>query len=381
MRRGFLFLIRMNKSFRIGHLCTTLSFGGLEMNVLRLAGWMNERGHFNCIIGREKSPMLHHARDASLTIEAINPSIKYFDIFSAQRLHNIIDRHRLDCLLIHSSSDINLAVLAKRRSRNDVKLIYIQHMQIGMGKKDWLHTWEYQQLHAWVTPLQMLRENVLRFTRMKPDRIHIIPFGIDLSQFKTDAVSKTDARRRLALPPDAFICGVVGRLDYGKGQEHLIRAISLLKAQGIDVHALIVGDATKEEKQNYGQHLVALVRSLDLADRIHFHPFEKDIVSAYSTMDIFCLTSISETYGMVTIEAMAMQLPIVATNSAGTPGIIHDGVNGLLIPPQNTEALAEAIVTMKAQPKIAREYSIRARTDVEERFTYTRQCEMLEEIL
>lgn len=347
------------------------------MNVIRLARWMNGRGHRNVILCRRDSPLYSHAGKENLRCRMVNPSVKYFDFFEARRLKKIVAEERLDVLCIHSSKDINPAVVTRHFFSPQTKLLYIQHMQLGIEKKDLLHTWEFNTLDGWISPLPFLRENVLRFTRMKSDRIHVIPFGIDLAQYSSK-LKKEEVRAYYGLPAHDFVCGVVGRIDYGKGQEYLIRAIAFLKARSVIIHGLIVGAATADEARWYEEKLHALCHELGVSELIHFHPFDREVTHAYTAMNLFCLTSISETYGMVTIEAMAMRLPIIATNSAGTPDIIQDGENGLLVPPQNEEALAHAILKIKSDSAFAENLSTRARKDVEEKFTHTRQCELME---
>ncbi len=351
------------------------------MNVIRLAQWMNEQGHTSIIIGRDDTPLIQLAKEKGIPAETINPSLKYFDVLTALRLAKILMRYHSDVLCIHPASDINLCVIAKIFSTENIKLMYVQHMQVGVNKKDWFHSWEYKHLDAWITPLPSMWENVLRFTRMNPSRVYIIPFGIDLRIFSPNRISKLHARDQYGIPRDVFVAGVVGRLDYGKGQEYLIRAIGLLKKKNIFVHALIVGDETRGESQMYGEKLRTLINEFGLQEQIQIHPFSSDIAYAYAAMDVFCLTSISETYGMVTLEAMAMQLPIIATNSAGTPDIIQDDVNGLLVPPQNVEALADAILRLYSDHDLSMKIAMQARKDVEEKFTHLKQCELLEECI
>ena len=371
----------MKKFFRIGHLCTTNSFGGLEMNVIHLARWMNERGHANLVFCRKASPLFENARSSDLHFRTIDPSMRYFDFFSAKKLGNMIVEERLDAIFIHTSMDINLGVIAKRFFSRRTALVYVQHMQIGMKKKDMLHTWQYRHLDAWLAPLLLMKRNVLENTNIDARRIHVVPLGIDLSKFQPHAQSKDAVRQQYGIPFDAYVCGVIGRLDYGKGQEYFIRAIAALKEKGIIVHGLIVGDATKESTNAYRDELERIVREEKIGGLIHFHPFEKNIARAMTVLDVFCLTSISETYGMVTIEAMAMQLPIIATNSAGTPEIIQQERNGLLVAPQQVQALAQAILRLHDDRAFAAQLAMQARGDAEKYFSHEKQCASVEDIL
>lgn len=371
----------MRTHFLLIHLSTSHSLGGAELNVLNIAQWLNERGHKNIIIASEGSPLSKHASDRGLHTEVIHQRRKYINVKSVGELSRFIKRTQPYVIFIHSSRDILTVVLAKILSRQAVILIYLQHMQIGVKKKDLYHNWLYKHLDVWIAPLPYLKKNVLHFTNIDEACICEIPFGIEIDRFNPDVYSKHEARKRFNLPPDAFIAGIIGRLDYGKGQEYLIRAVALLQQENIDFHAFIVGDETKWESQHYGLKLHQLARELHIEERIHFQPFTFDVAQAFAAMDVFCLTSLSETFGMVTIEAMSMQLPIIATNSAGTPDIIQNDVNGLLVPPQNAEAIADAILRLYSDHDLSMKIAMQARKDVEEKFTNMNQCELLEECI
>lgn len=351
------------------------------MNVIHLARWMNERGHGNVVFCRKASPISENAEVKDIHFRTINPSVRYFDFFSAKKLGNMIAEERLDAIFIHASMDINLGVIAKRFFSRRIALVYVQHMQVGMKKKDVLHTWQYRHLDAWLAPLHLMKRNVLENTNIDAQRVHVVPLGIDLSKFQPQAQRKDTVRQQYGIPSDAFVCGVIGRLDYGKGQEYFIRAIAALKEKGIVVHGLIVGDATKESTRTYRDELVRIIHEHQISSLIHFHPFEQNVAHVMTALDVFCLTSISETYGMVTIEAMAMHLPIIATNSAGTPEIIHHENNGLLVAPQQVRALASAIERMHDDSAFAAQLAVQARMDAEEYFSHEKQCASVEDIL
>ncbi len=367
--------------FRIGHLCTSRSLGGLEINILRLMGWMNARGHENILLARPDGPIAREAAQRGLRAEPVAPRRKYFDRRTAALIGRIVERERLDALIVHPAADINLGATAKGIASNRPALLYLQHMEIGVSKRDFLHTWAYRRIDAWIVPLPSLRRNVLERTRAPEKVIRVIPLGIELGLFDPSRYPKAQARAELNLPANAFVAGVVGRLDEGKGQEHLIAALALLREKMPDLHLLIVGDETQGERQEYGARLRRLAAEAKVGERVHFRPFRRDVALAYAAMDLFCLTSLAETYGMVTLEAMAMRIPVIATASAGTPDIVRHESNGLLVPPRDPRALAEAIARLRAEPRLAQSLASQARRDVESSFSHARQTDLTEELL
>jgi glycosyltransferase involved in cell wall biosynthesis len=97
-------------------------------------------------------------------------------------------------------------------------------------------------------------------------------------------------------------------------------------------------------------------------------------------MNIFVLTSHSETYGMVTIEAMASGLPVVVTNTGGSPGLVSNNMNGLLVPPQEPNALADALCLLLDKPDRAKALAVKAREHAIATYSYQSQCDQLEKL-
>jgi glycosyltransferase involved in cell wall biosynthesis len=273
-----------------------------------------------------------------------------------------------------------LASLAKLGVGTGLKLVYMQHMHIGVDKKDLYHTWLYDNLDAWVVPLEILRKRLISKTNYDQSKIAVIPFGIEMERFTTALPSKPEARRNLELPEDAFIVGMVGRLEPEKCQETLVRAGALLSREDRPVQVLIVGNETMHEQSGYLAYLKRLTEELGTAEWVHFRPATTDVEGVYAALDIFALTSKSETYGMVTIEALASGLPVIGTRHGGTREIIRDGINGILIEREDPNALAAAIRTLMDSPDLASKLAQQSREDAVARYSRDRQCDLTEEL-
>lgn len=368
----------MAVSYGIALLCTTRSLGGIELNVLRLATWMSERGHRCVVFGVDGAPMLERAAAAGLTAISLGRPRRYGAFREAALLAEHMRAGKLDALCVNSPMDLNLGVLARRKGRKAWKLLQIQHMQFGGMKRDCFHSWEYAHLDAWIAPLPWLAEQTTRHTRIPPERIHVIPFGVEMMQFAA-MPARTVAREQLGIPANCVLAGTIGRYDRGKGQEYLLRALAL--SADSRLHALLLGEDTRGEDQGYGDELRSLVTELKLEGRVHMLPFRQDVSTAYAAMDVFVLTSISETYGMVTIEAMSAGLPVVATNSAGTPDIITHEESGLLVPVRDADALARALDRLRSDPVLAQRIASKARSIAHACYSHTQQCEHMEALL
>ena len=368
------------RDYGIGLLCASSSWGGLEMNVLRLALWLKDRGWRVILYGQKGTRLFENAEAGGISVRHLNSTFKYGDLVNARRLARYVKQDNVRRLIINYGKDLFLAVLAKRFSGRFFKLLMQQHLHVGGAKKDLFHTWEYRHLDAWIAPLPMFADRLKLNTRLDPAKIHIIPFGLELDQFTTRRPDKAAARRKLDLPEDAVIAGIVGRLDVKKGQDVLIRAGRLVHEAGCPLHLLIVGDRTANDPEGFFELLKSMTEQLELKPFVHFRPHQAEVEQAYAAMDIFVLASHSETYGMVTIEAMASRRPVIGTAEGGTVQIIEDGVNGLLVPPQHDRKLAEAILKLVNDHELAERLAAQAESDAISRYSHDRQVDLMESL-
>ncbi len=370
----------MSRNYSIGHICPSTAWGGLEMNVHRLAVWLTERGWSNILYGFPGAPLYEACQRSGVAVRELPSKSKFGDFFLARNLSRQIKRDNARVIINHMNKNFLLAVLAKRHSGNFFKLLYDQHMHVGGNRRDLYHSWVYGHLDYWLVPLPMFIRALTEKTSVPPGKIKTVPHAIVLDHFTDNPSDKAVARQRLRLPEDAILAGVIGRIDPKKCQHVLIDAAGLLHKKGIPLHLLIIGDKSLNEEAGYEEQVYRQVEQLGLGEFVHFRPYMSDIEHGYAAMDIFTLTSKSETYGMVTIEAMASQLPVVGTNDGGTTDIIDDGANGLLVEPLDPSALADAIGRLIADPELARRLAEQARRDAFANYSHHRQCELLEEI-
>jgi len=327
---------------RIALVCFSHSLGGLELSVLRLAETMRKKGVTIWIVAPPSSPLAIRAQEMQLAFIPLSPRWKYGDLLAAQRLARVWKEHRIEVVILMQSKDLHLAALASIFAPQ-TQLVFYQQMQSGYNKRDLAHTWVYSKLSLWVTLTERMKADVLAFTRVPEHKIAVVPLGIDLSDFNPALYSHKQSKEALGLPPDRLTIGVLGRLDPQKGQETLLRAIPAIMKQHPEVYIVIAGDETAGES-GYKKYLEDLSQTLGIEKAVQFLPFVDNVSRFMAALDIFLLPSYSETFGLVLVEAMAMEKPIVATNAGGVPEIIADGITGILIEPRNTESLAYAIL-------------------------------------
>lgn len=170
-------------------------------------------------------------------------------------------------------------------------------------------------------------------TVCKREDIVILPNGIELDNFKDISSQKQHNKTEKTII-------FVGTLRHVKGVKYLIKAMKIINEKSRDTNLIIIGDGPDRDK------LETLIQELNLQNCIHFvgKVSNKEIPEYMAQADIFALPSLSESFGIVNIEAMASGLPIVTTNVGGLPEIVINTENGFVVEPKNPEVLAEKIL-------------------------------------
>lgn len=204
-------------------------------------------------------------------------------------------------------------------------------------------------------------------------KMRLIYNGVELNRFAPHKVRST-VRQEFSLPDDASVVGIVGRLGPEKAHQVLLKAAAIIRKTDDRVRFLIVGDGPERER------LEALTGDLGLTDIVTFTGGRSDIPEVLSALDLFVLCSDTEAFPVSILEAMAMEKPVVSTDVGSVSESVESGVTGLLVPPGQPEALADAIGELLADPERRREMGLEGRRRVEERFSVEAMTRQYEEL-
>lgn len=201
--------------------------------------------------------------------------------------------------------------------------------------------------------------NESRFLRDYKEKVLVIPNGINLNQFEI-CYSKEDCRHKLGLK-SKYIILFVGTLYPLKGPQILLEAIPKIIKHINDITFLFVGGGDVDSYKN-----MSYQNGIDRYVKFTGYISEELKPLYYTSSDIFCLPSVGshEIFGIVNLEAMACGIPIVASRIGGVPDLVKNGENGLLIQPQNSNELAEAITYLLMNETIRNKMGINAREKV-----------------
>ena len=199
-------------------------------------------------------------------------------------------------------------------------------------------------------------------------KVEVIYNGLDIgSLLKRQGADLKKIKVDLGFGENDFLIGNIGRLSQEKDQATLISAFAFLLKKG-DEHAyklrlFFVGEGPDKNK------LIALAEKLGVANKIIFMGTRNDMANLYSVMNVFVLSSCREGLPMVLLEAMAAQIPIIATDIDGVTTLIQNEKTGILVRPKNIEGLASAIMLLLQDQKKAEFLATQGRKLVEEKFS------------
>lgn len=196
-----------------------------------------------------------------------------------------------------------------------------------------------------LTVSESVRQDLLRYGIGRPDRLSVMPLGLDLAPFLDVDRHRGELRRELGIDADVPLVGIVARLVPIKHHEDFITAAALTAQAVPHCRFLIVGDGERR------QELSALVAERNLASRVLFLGWRRDLSRLYADLDVVALTSANEGSPVSLIEAMTAGCPVVATRVGGVPDLVEDGVSGLVVPPGRPDLVADALRTLLTDPE------------------------------
>lgn len=350
---------------KVIHINSTSEFGGLESYLVVLSKGCLERGHNIKLICHPKGKTREIAEKEGVpTISLLMK--KYIDLKAVFALSSIFKKEKPQIIHSHNPSDLWLIVPATCLSKTNPKIVLHKHIGCEYNKRDVFHSFIYKKVDKIVAISEHIKRDILRTHPVGEEKVVIIYNGIDLKRYNPKEYSNIELKREFKIKKDTKIVGIVGRLDPGKGQKELLYAAKiLLKRYSGKLMFMIVG----EDIGAFGhkRYLIELANGLGLPCIFTGH--RDDIPKLMRGFDIFVFTSKAEAFGLVLIEASAMEIPIVAFKGGAVPEIVKDGVNGIIVNQKDVEKLASAILFLLNNPKKGEAMGRNGREIVKKRFS------------
>ncbi len=206
-------------------------------------------------------------------------------------------------------------------------------------------------------------------------RLEVVHPAIDLARLDPARIDRAAARSRLGpAGTRRVLLGVVAQLSTWKGQDTAIEALRLLREQQIDAHLLLIGSAkfvaraTRFDNEAYVARLRGLIAAGGLEDRVSWLGERDDVPELMRALDVLLLPSREEPFGRALLEAMALEVPVLATNVGGPRELVREGTDGYLLPPGEPESWADGVRRVVESPEGGRELGRSGRLRIAQQF-------------
>ncbi|MFO1242668.1 MAG: glycosyltransferase [Rickettsiales bacterium] len=323
---------------RIANIMLGKKLGGIERSSIDYALGQRHMGNDVYMISDPDAAINHELTQTNIPFQVFT-NMGPWDPFAPSKLRSLLKHYPVDCIIAHGSRAITFAAKAK----GDAKVIAVSH--------NYRFCSALAEADAIFAVTRDMVEKLIAYG-ISEDKIIEVPNMITLDH--------GFIRRTWNQKP---VIGTLGRFEKKKGFDLFIEALRLLRDREIPFQAVLGGAG--EEETNL-RHQVA---RHDLENFVSFPGWIEDPRAFLKTVDIFCLPSRHEPFGIVLLEAMAAKLPIVATDSEGPREILKNGESGILVPRNQPEALAGALQTMISQEDEAREMARHAYDTVKTRYS------------
>ncbi|WP_445003692.1 glycosyltransferase [Halomonas mongoliensis] len=358
-------------SHKVLHICLSSGWGGLEMYPSRIIPELARQGWQAHGLALAGSRVAESFREAG--VEPLTLASKGRALLAAGRVLAYLKAHGIGVLHCHKSSDLRLGALLVTL-RPSLRLFFTDHMGVTRPKKDPYHRWAYGKVTRLLSISEATRARNLAAFPLPAERIRRLYLGIDPAPYAPclDEEARLALRRELGVPEGAVAIGLPGRLTPGKGQEVWVEALARLAEARPELawHGVLIGGLTAQEGSDEA-HVAALrerIKALGLEARITFTGFRRDLPRLFEALEVVCVPSRNEAFGLTVIEAMAAGRAVIGSDSGAIPELL-DGETGRLAPAEDATAWAAAMAELAGDAELRRRLGAAARRRVEEDFT------------
>jgi L-malate glycosyltransferase len=318
--------------------CLSHSWGGLEQVAANDAVDVGTLGLAVRVLCLKDTPIHEHllGREQVRVVPLDFHPRNYFDLKLKRCLDELVGS---GVNLIHTHQTSILGSISPWLwQKRAVALLASRHIMNNHDKRDFFHRAIYSRLDGLVVVSQTIRQNVLDTHPLRERLVKVVNLGLDFDVFDPEKVDSKAQRARWGADADTVVIGLVGRIDPAKGQDTFIKAAAgLLKSQreGEKFKFVLVGEETRGSESGYLEELKKMVEQFRLGDHVVFAGFQENIPEVMGAFDIFVMPSHREAFGLVAIEAMAMECPIVISTGGSAEEIVGNEEFGLTMRPDD----------------------------------------------
>jgi glycosyltransferase involved in cell wall biosynthesis len=287
------------------------------------------------------------------------------------QIYKLIKRERFDIVHTHCSIGSFLGRIGAKMAGcpiiilQDQGLAFAKDYQSIISPKR-IYLLVERLLEPWtdwyIAVSEALRQIEFKNKVAKPEKVSVIYNGIDNTEFNT-RVDVEKVKEEVGLNSKIPVIGVIGRLEPQKRVDVFLRAASMIITSGFYIQFLIVGDGPLRKE------LETLAVNLNIAEKVLFLGWRRDVYKLLAVMDIFCLSSGWEGMPLVVLEAMSMGRPVISTRVRGIDEVVENRKTGIIVPLNDPKALAEACILLLNNYDLAAKMGKAGRRKFDQMFT------------
>ncbi|MHB8341451.1 MAG: glycosyltransferase family 4 protein [Mycobacteriales bacterium] len=355
--------------------------GGLGRHVHALATALAATGHEVTVISRhEAGSMYDEILDGVRIVRVAEdpPVVPFADLLAwTMALNHAVTRTALrvagdaDFDVVHAHDWLVAHAAATLKEHLTAPLVATVHATEAGRHQGWLpgpvnraiHSvewWLTYEARRVITCSSHMRWEVTRLFDLPPEKVDVVPNGIDLQAWSAGAERSGRVRHQLGLGATDPLVLFAGRLEWEKGVHTLLEAMPRLRRRHPDLHLAIAGSGTQDDR------LRELARRLRVSRSVRFlgHLPTEELAAVAAAADVACVPSLYEPFGLVALEAAAAGTPLVVSDTGGLREFVDHGRTGLRVPPEDPAALADAISALLRDQVLARRLVRAARAAV-----------------
>ncbi len=344
-------------------LCLSKAWGGLEQVAANDAVALTQAGIACRVLCIKDSPIHRYLLSRGpVSCETLSQPPRNFLDFKMRALIKKWAAQGVTLLHTHQTSYLG-SLTPWLWFQPKLALVVSRHIMNNHNKRGIFHSIIYRRVDALIVMSEALRKNVLATHRIRERHVRVVRLGLDFTQFNATRVHRKSRRSEWGAEEDTVVIGLVGRIDPAKGQGTFLRSAARLVHDFPQKKLLfvLVGEETVGAESDYLASLRELLRVYDLERKVIFTGFIQDIPEVMAALDILVMPSRQEAFGMVAIEAMAMETPVIISSAGSAREIVGNEEYGLLVRPEDAFDLYQKLRRMIEGPQERQEMGKQAR--------------------
>lgn len=365
----------MRASFKVLLTNSTDIYGGGEFYVLELARTLQERHHDVLVLCKPNNLLYKKCLEAGVPARSIDFPAQGRLLRHIVRLREVIREHRSQIVHTNSNYDRTAGAFAARLTG----AVHITNVHS-------FHSLSHNLTHRlrntratdhYIVDGVCVKDLLIQQDGIPSGDISVVYLGVDPDEMRRDENLRKRTRGEFGFAVNEIVIGNVARLVPFKGHEYLLQAFSEVRRENPMARLLIVGDGELRER------LFDLTRRLGLDQQVVFTGFRDDLQALYPAFDIYAHSSVEgggETFPFAVLQALAGELPVVATRVGDVAEMVRDGVSGFLVPDRDPLPLARRLLTLSRDAALRSEMARQAHDLLLRRFTEASMVDSIEKI-